>query len=147
MIEPLRLDFLVACPVDHAFDVYARRTGLWWPKTHSFSGDPELTVHIEPHVGGRIYERTSDGVEHDWGEVTAWDPPHGLSYLWHIATDRSRATHVAIEFLPDGDDATRVRILHTGWDALGDGAQDWRDRNHQGWAGVTGPYVEAAQRT
>ena len=24
-------------------------------------------------VGGRIYERTADGTEHDWGEVTAWD--------------------------------------------------------------------------
>ena len=27
-------------------------------------GDP-----FEPHTGGRIFERTSEGAEHDWGEV------------------------------------------------------------------------------
>jgi hypothetical protein len=25
---------------------------------------------MQGRVGGRIYERTAEGVEHDWGEVT-----------------------------------------------------------------------------
>lgn len=147
MAEPLEIDFTVRCAVDHAFSTFTRRTSLWWPKAHSFTGDPELDVVIEPRVGGRIFERTPAGEEHDWGEVTAWDEPGRLSYLWHLGTDRSRATHVAIEFEPDGDEATKIRILHSGWDALGDDAAPWRERNRGGWAGVLEPYQAQAEQS
>jgi len=140
-IEPLRIDFTVRCSAAHAFATFTRRTTLWWPRTHSFSGDPALQVVIEPHVGGRIFERTAAGDELDWGEVTAWDEPRSLGYWWHLGTERARATHVAIEFAPDGPDTTAVHILHTGWEALGDDAQPWRDRNQAGWAGVIDPFI------
>ena len=48
-----------------------------------------MTFECRP--GGRIFERTPDGVEHDWGEVLAWEPPHRLAYLWHLGSDRDRA--------------------------------------------------------
>ena len=143
MIDPLQVDFQVRCSSDHAFATFTSRISLWWPRGHSFSGDPELEVVIEPGVGGRISERTSSGDEHDWGEITAWDEPRSLSYLWHIGTDRSRATQVSVEFVPDGPDATNVKIVHSGWDALGDGAEEWRDQNRAGWAGVLEPFALA----
>ena len=59
MTEPaLELAFTVACPPEHAFSVWAERTSLWWPKIHSVSADPGLTVTFEPRAGGRIFERT-----------------------------------------------------------------------------------------
>lgn len=145
MTEPLELDFTVRCSAEHAFATFTRRTSLWWPKSHSFTGDPGLEVILEPHVGGRIYERTPGGDELDWGEITGWDEPRHLSYLWHLGTERSRATHVSIEFEPDGADATTVRIVHSRWDALGDEAESWRERNKGGWAGVLDPYRVACQ--
>ena len=51
-------------------------------------------------VGGRIYERTPTGDEHDWGKVTAWEPPPRLAYLWHIGRDRAEATEVEIRSSP-----------------------------------------------
>jgi uncharacterized protein YndB with AHSA1/START domain len=60
-MEPLELEFTVACPPERAFEVWAKRTSLWWPHGHSVSGDPGLTVTVEPHAGGRIYERTPQG--------------------------------------------------------------------------------------
>ena len=63
--------------------------------------------------GGRIYERTSEGLEYEWGEVLAWEPPHRLAYLWHIAGDKSDATEVTITFSPVGD-VTSVRIISVG---------------------------------
>jgi hypothetical protein len=49
-------------------------------------------------IGGRIYERTRDGTEIDWGEITVWEPPTRLAYRWHIRRDRADATDVEIPF-------------------------------------------------
>jgi uncharacterized protein YndB with AHSA1/START domain len=114
-------------PLWHAFEVWATRTSLWWPHSHSRSGDPGLTVTIEPRPGGRIYERTPAGVEHDWGEVLAWEPPARLAYLWHIYGQREDATQVDIRFAASGD-ATTVTIVHRGWERLGARADDLRRR-------------------
>ncbi len=66
-MEPLRLQFTVACPAERAFALWAEETTRWWPHGHSVSGAPGLTVTFEPRAGGRIFERTPDGAEHDWG--------------------------------------------------------------------------------
>ena len=142
MNEPIELEFEVACSPEHAFAVWAIKTSLWWPRAHSLSGEQSLTVTFEPRPGGRIYERTSDGIEHDWGEVLAWEPPHRLSYLWHIYGDRSIATEVNILFSASGG-TTRVAISHRGWERLGARAADLRQRNQQGWARLIPHYEQA----
>ena len=144
-MEPLELRFTVACPPEHAFAVWAQRTSLWWPTGHSVSAAPGLTVTFEPHAGGRIYERTPDGAEHDWGEVLVWEPPRRLAYLWHLRFDRSDATEVEITFAPDaGADGTTVTIVHRGWERLGAKAPERRERNRRGWEGLVPHYVAAA---
>ena len=75
MTEPIEIEFEVACSPAHAFDTWANKTSMWWPSSHSISSAPGLVVTFEPRPGGRIYERTPDGSEHDWGEVLAWEPP------------------------------------------------------------------------
>ena len=72
---------------------------------------------LEGRVGGRIFERTPEGEEWDWGEVTAWEPPARLVYLWHLKRDRAEATEVEIRFVSLASDATRVDIEHRGWEA------------------------------
>jgi uncharacterized protein YndB with AHSA1/START domain len=100
-------------------------------------------VHFEPHAGGRIYERTTTGDEHEWGEVLVWEPPHRLAYSWHLRQDRADATHVEITFTPDPE-GTRVEIVHAGWERLGDRAGALRDRNRKGWGGLIPHFVAAA---
>jgi uncharacterized protein YndB with AHSA1/START domain len=141
-MEPLELEFTVGCPPEDAFDLWARRTSMWWPSGHSVSTDPALTVTFEPHPGGRIYERTAAGDEHDWGEILVWEPPRRLAYLWHLRFDRSDATEVEITFEPS-DEGTAVRIVHSGWERLGSVAQERRERNERGWAGLLGHYRDA----
>jgi uncharacterized protein YndB with AHSA1/START domain len=141
-VEPLLLEFTVACPVERAFDLWARETSRWWPTGHSVSADPGLSVTFEPRPGGRIYERTPDGDEHDWGEVLVWEPPRRLEYLWHLRFDRSDATEVAITFAEAGD-TTMVSIVHRGWERLGAAGPERRERNRRGWAGVIEHYREA----
>ena len=102
MIEPIRLGLDLACPPDHAFAVWTGRISQWWPADHTVTADPDLTIVLEGRPGGRIFERTADGIEHDWGEVTVWEPPRRLVYLWHLRRDRSEATEVEIRFPGSG---------------------------------------------
>jgi uncharacterized protein YndB with AHSA1/START domain len=141
-MDPLVVEFSVACSADHAFSVWADRTSMWWPHDHSVSGDPELTVTFEPRAGGRIFERTSQGTEHDWGEVLVWDPPAKLVYLWHIGRDSGAATEVEVNFSEEGPDTT-ISIVHRGWERLGDEGPDLRNRNRQGWSGLLPHYQRA----
>ena len=141
-MEPLRLAFTVACPPAHAFAVWAERASLWWPKGHSVSADPGLAVTFEPRPGGRIYERTAAGEEHDWGEVLEWDPPRRLAYRWHLRQDREDATHVDVSFAPTGD-GTEVTIVHSGWERLGMRGEGLRERNRRGWGGLLPHHVSA----
>jgi len=143
VIEPLRIQFEVACTPEHAFEVWTTQTSRWWPSGHSVSGAP-VAVLIEPGVGGRIYERTAEGGEIDWGEVTVWDPPRRLGYLWHIRRDRTDATDVVISFLAEGE-STRVEIEHRGWERLGAQGEAWRDANRAGWAGLLPHFVSACE--
>ena len=113
--------------------VWTERIAAWWPADHTASGEPNLRVVLEGRIGGRIFERTVAGTEHDWGEVVAWEPPHRFVYLWHLRRDRADATEVEIRFFPAGD-ATRVEIEHRGWERLG----------AEGQAGATATWAAGA---
>jgi hypothetical protein len=143
--EPLQVSFEVACSAEHAFATWTARIGSWWPADHTVSRQPGLEVVLEPTLGGRIYERTRSGAEHEWGEVTAWEPPGRLAYLWHLRRDRREATEVEIRFVAVAAAATRVEIEHRGWERLGDAAEDWRDRNRGGWQTVLPHFIEATR--
>ena len=136
MIEPLHLSFEVACPADRAFTIWTAGTSTWWPTSHTVSTEPGLDVIFEPRVGGRIFERTADGTEHDWGRIVAWEPPHRLVYSWHLRVDRSDATEVEIRFTDLDRTTTRVDIEHRGWERLGARGLERRDANRAGWAGL-----------
>lgn len=145
MIEPLTYTFDLACSASSAFEVWTAKINSWWPRSHTVSGEPDANVFLEQHVGGRIYERTADGTEHEWGEVTVWDPPVRFGYLWTIRKSRDDGTDVDIRFIELEKDATRVEIVHTGWERLGAGGDDWRARNTLGWEGVLPAYIAATQ--
>jgi uncharacterized protein YndB with AHSA1/START domain len=142
-VEPIEIEFEVACSPEHAFDTWANKTSAWWPRSHSMTSAPGLAVTFEPRPGGRIFERTPEGAEHDWGEILAWEPPHRLAYLWHLGTDRTRATEVDISFT-GGASATTVTITHRGWERLGADAPAWRQRNLGGWSGLLPHFRQAA---
>ena len=145
MIEPLRITFGVDCPPERTFELWTAQTSTWWPTTHTVSAQPDVQVIIEPGVGGRIYERTSQGEEHDWGQVTRWEPPHRISYLWHLRQDRADATEVDITFAASETDGTTVSIEHRGWERLGARGPQHRQLNQHGWSSLL-PHFQTAAR-
>jgi hypothetical protein len=142
MSDALHFSFDVGCAVDHAFATWTERIGMWWPRDHTVSGSPASIV-LEGRIGGRIYERTEQGDEHEWGEVTEWRPPDLVAFRWHIGVGDEFATDVAVTFAPVGVDATRVEIEQSGWERLGPAAAELRQRNHTGWSTLE-PHFRAA---
>ena len=142
MTEPLRFSFNVRSTPDHAFATWTERIALWWPKDHTLSGSPASVV-LEGRVGGRIYEQSLRGEVHEWGVVTAWQPPHLLAYRWHLGVAPTQATDVAIAFVAIDADTTAVEIEHAGWDRLGLAASELRNRNRTGWESLV-PHFRGA---
>ncbi|MEL7208556.1 MAG: hypothetical protein AAGK32_10060 [Actinomycetota bacterium] len=147
-VSPLELTFSVACPQDHAFRVWTDRFGTWWPRSHVMSGTDDPDVFLEPELGGRIFERTASGDEFDWGTIVRWEPPIVLGFRWHLMFDPAEATDVEVHFDPgpdDGGPTTTIRIVHGGWDRLGEAGPERRDRNEAGWTGVVAHFRPAAE--
>jgi uncharacterized protein YndB with AHSA1/START domain len=145
MNEPLQVRFEVACTVDDAFAAWTERIGTWWPADHTVSGDPADVV-FEGRVGGRIYERTHQGEEHEWGVVTEWQPPQLLAYRWHLGRGPDTSTDVAVRFSTMDPETTRVEIEQTGWERLGNAAPEIRNRNREGWDSLIPPLRAALQK-
>jgi hypothetical protein len=39
-IEAIEIEVEVACSPEHAFDTWASKTSLWWPRSHSMTSAP-----------------------------------------------------------------------------------------------------------
>ena len=136
-VEAVRKTLVVNCDPDRAFQVFTREIGSWWPlHTHSMADGKEIAeVVFEEHVGGRIYERYTDGAENDWGEVVAWDPPSRFVMSWYPTRTENETTELEVRFTPE-DDGTRVDLEHRGWEIFAAEGQEHRDNYDNGWPTV-----------
>lgn len=135
----------VRCPLAVAFEVWTAQIDRWWPKGHSRSGDPATRVFLEGRVGGRLYERSSDGVEHPWGEVIAWEPPRLLVYDWFLGSSSTLPTRVEVRFSADGPGHTLIAVTHRGPELVG---ELWARTSHRftaAWEHVLEAYATGLQ--
>lgn len=140
----MRKTLEVASPPERAFALFTEGIAGWWPlRTHSVTEERAENVVFEPGVGGRIYERALDGEEHDWGAVTAWEPPGRVAFTWHPGRGQDTAQDVEVRFEPSGS-GTRVELVHTGWERLGDHAAAQFENYDGGWDVVLGERFGAA---
>jgi uncharacterized protein YndB with AHSA1/START domain len=139
---PVRKSIEVEAPPALAFEVFASRIGLWWPKSHHIgAADPETFV-IEPRAGGRWFERGVDGAECDIGKVLVWEPPSRLVLIWQLSADwkfdPALHTEVEVRFTAVGRDATRVELEHRNLERFGDRADALRGQidGPNGWGSL-----------
>ena len=110
---------VVRYDLDTAFRVWTEQINIWWPKSHSRSGDVGTTVFLERRVGGRLYELTSEGAEHAWGAVIVWEPPHHFAYHWYLGSGVEQPSRVDVHFSPEANGRTRVDVTHRGPELIG----------------------------
>ena len=132
-IEPVRKTIVVPGTPAEVFGWFTDRIDEWWPKvTHSVSGDDTSTVIVEGHEAGRVYERSADGEEHEWGMISVWEPGSRIEMTWHPGLSAEHSTHLAIGFEPSGA-STIVTLVHDGWEARGVNGPETRDNYERGW--------------
>jgi hypothetical protein len=116
----VKKSIIVSRDVVGAFRVWTEQITTWWPADHSLSGDPTTQVFIESKVGGRFFERTSAGVEYEWGRVVVWEPPLHLAYTWYLGSSPELPTRVDVRFVALDKNRTQVKIEHRGPELIGD---------------------------
>ncbi|MDX1624718.1 MAG: SRPBCC domain-containing protein [Gemmatimonadota bacterium] len=139
-VPPVERSIQVPWDPDIAFHRFTERIDEWWPlETHACDPVKAVTCAVEPRVGGRLYETTRDGEEHLWGTITAWDPPRRLAFTWHPGRPDATRQDVEITFTPERG-GTRVAVFHTGWERLGENAEETREQYGPGWEFVLARY-------
>lgn len=143
MIDPIVKEILVPVTPDQAFRRFTEEVRSWWPMvTHSVSQedcrDVRFEVASQDRASGEslhLVEEDSRGKVHVWGTVHAWSPPNGFTMSWHPGRGPEEAQELEISFHPEGD-STRVRLVHRGWEVLGDRGPEVRGRYDEGWMRV-----------
>ena len=142
-MEPVVKELVVPVEPARAFRRFTEEMGTWWPReTHSVFEARCTAVRMEGWVGGRLYEVSETGEEAEWGRVTAWEPPARVAFTWHPGRDAETAQEVEATF-EAGEGGTRLRLVHGGWEVLGDAAHGTRQGYDTGWDHVLGLYREA----
>lgn len=146
-IAPIIQSVTVAVPPQRAFDLFTGRMGDWWMASHHIGEKPFAAIVIEPHAGGRWYERDADGGECPWGKVLDWDPPRRVLLAWQLKADFSFdpefVTELEIAFAPQGD-GTQVTLMHRDLHKFGDVAPQVVAGMNEGWAALLGGYAAFA---
>ncbi|HEX7263512.1 MAG TPA: SRPBCC domain-containing protein [Candidatus Dormibacteraeota bacterium] len=141
-IEPIRLEVTVRRSLEDAFSQFTTRMNAWWP-TDRFTFGPGRSpeVLMDHYVGGRFYERYSDGDEFTIGEVLAWEPPHRVVFTW--SGRWAQPTEVTVQFTSKEPLVTRVQLEHAGWERLGGQGLERRNEYANGWPTVLAVFEES----
>jgi uncharacterized protein YndB with AHSA1/START domain len=123
----VRKSIVVAAPVERAFAVFTQRFGDFKPPEHNLLGVPIAATEFEPHAGGHIYDRGTDGSVCRWARVLTYEPPHRVVFSWdidpswQIETDPERTSQVEVRFIAQTPEQTRVELEHRHLDRHGSG--------------------------
>lgn len=133
-VEPdgsVRHERVIALPQSEAFALFTD-LDRFKPREHNMLAVPIEQTVMEQRPGGAIYDRGVDGTTCQWGRVVAFDPPDRLVFTWDIGpdwrvtSDLDHASEVEVTFTPEGDQRSRVVLVHRHIDRHGDGWKSLR---------------------
>jgi uncharacterized protein YndB with AHSA1/START domain len=153
----VRKSVRVQVPIERAFSVIVEQMEAWWPATYQIGKTPFEAIFVEPRVGGRWCERDAGGNLCDWGTVLAWDPPHRVTFSWHLGPGHDqpdwkcdpamgKASEVEIRFTAEGLGTTLFELEHSKLERHGEGYEQLRAffDGPGAWADILALYPKAA---
>ncbi len=141
---------VVGAPIEKAFTVFTQGIGTWFPPEYNLLAVPIAERVFEPRVGGRVYDRGTDGSECQWARVLAYEPPTrvviswDISPGWQIEADRGKTSEVEVRFVSEGPERTRVELEHRHLERHGEGWQQLHQSvaGEGGWPGALRRFAE-----
>jgi hypothetical protein len=144
LLAPIKKSIAVSIPVEEAFRLFTEEIHTWWPlASHSVGEERAESCVLEGKPGGRFYEVMDDGSEADWGVVLVWEPPRRFVTTWHPGRERATAQKLEVVFTAEGE-GTRLELIHSNWELLGERADETRQGYVKGWDYVLGLYIDRA---
>ena len=145
-IAPIVRTVVVKARPARAFELFANHMEHWWPRGRTIGKSPHVAIVVEPHAGGRWFERDAQGVETHWGKVLAWEPPARLLLGWQINTqwmyDPGFVTEVELTFEPAEGGGTLVRLEHRNLERFGADAAKHAELLGRGWPTLVGEFAK-----
>jgi hypothetical protein len=136
----IQKEITIAAAQQTAFEVFVNQMGLWWPATGHTGDCPMVKVGLEPKTGGRWFGFNSDGGERELGKVLIYDPYALFALDWQTDAElrfvAELHTEVRVEFIPEGEKQTRVKLTHFDVQRLGEAASGI----NEGWRGILSTY-------
>ncbi|MCA9706275.1 MAG: SRPBCC domain-containing protein [Myxococcales bacterium] len=122
--DEARVTVLVRVPPREAFRVFTEEIDAWWRRGRRYriAKGRDGTIHLEPGVGGRLFESYRSAAGNDkvvqTGEVTVWEPPHRLVLRWR-AVNFAPHEHTEVEVsFAESLSGTQVTVVHRGWSQI-----------------------------
>jgi uncharacterized protein YndB with AHSA1/START domain len=121
--DQARVSVSVAVEPADAFRIFTEEIDQWWRRglKYRVSGKGRGVLHLEPHVGGRLFEEIESAAGPraiETGRVTAWAPPDRLVLEWRAVNFApGEATEVEVTFEASGR-GTLVTVTHRGWSRI-----------------------------
>lgn len=150
----VRKSMIVQASPAVAWRVFTQKMSSWWPLDHYKIGKAKaVEAIVEPHVGGRWYERGDDGSTCDWGRVLVWEPPTRLVLTWDINADwqfdAKLNTEIEIRFIAQAAERTLVELEHRHLDRFGDRRDQMRRVFDQegDWGKLLGRFAKLAEES
>jgi uncharacterized protein YndB with AHSA1/START domain len=144
---------VVEAPIELAFAVFTEQMGTWWPEDHHILEAELAEMVFEPRQGGHIYDRGVDGSECHWARVLAYEPPNrcvfswDIDLRWQLETDPGKTSEVEVSFVAEGENRTRMDLVHRHLERHGDGWEQMRDAvgSPNGWGRGLQRFADAAR--
>jgi uncharacterized protein YndB with AHSA1/START domain len=121
--DSARISVAVAVPQARAFEIFTAEIDRWWRRGGKFRHGQSrgALIHVEPHVGGRLFEAFErDGSEQviEVGRVQVWEPPSRLTFTWRNANFAPHEqTQVEVLFAATAS-GTLISVTHSGLSTL-----------------------------
>jgi len=145
-IAPIVHTVQVKAPPARAFEIFTSRMQEWWPEGHAVGKKPHVAIVVEPHAGGRWFERDAEGTESPWGKVLEWEPPSRALLAWQLtsqwAFDPDFITEVELTFAPVAGGGTLVRLEHRDLERFGPDAEKHAASLNRGWPSLMGEFAK-----
>jgi uncharacterized protein YndB with AHSA1/START domain len=120
--DQVTVTVLVRVPPVEAFRIFTEEIDDWWRGGLKYRiGKRRSVVHLEPRLGGRLFESfeaASGPKVKETGRVTCFEPPERLVFEWratNFAAEEKTKVEVRFEPSPSG---SLVTLVHRGWSQI-----------------------------